>query len=52
VKSADLYADFTNATGRPATADSGQTFGYGFTGASKIVIQNDLLINDGTAGQY
>jgi len=51
-RKADLYADFTGVTSRPVTADSGQTFGYTYTGADKIVMQNGLLINDGTAGQY
>jgi hypothetical protein len=51
-RKADLYADFTGITSRPTTADSGQTFAYAFTGANKIVMQNGLLINDGTAGQY
>jgi hypothetical protein len=51
-RAADLRADFTGKTGRPVTADSGQTFGYGYTGKNNIEIQNGLLINTGVAGQY
>lgn len=51
-RKADLFADFTGKTTRPTTADSGQTFAYAYTGKDKIVMQDGLLINDGTAGQY
>lgn len=51
-KYADIHADFTGVTTRPTKADSGQAFAYTYTGANNIVIQNGLLINDGSAGQY
>lgn len=51
-KAATLYADFSALTVRPSVADTGQPFGWGYTGKDNIVMIDGLMYNTGTAGQY